>query len=270
MKYDSVKNIFAKTVSKNTFLRKIFYMLLDLMFLRSWHVRREIKSLLNKDDNVCIYDAGMGFGQYDYFLAKCFKNCKILGVDVKEEQVNDCNYFFGKCGFENVFFKTENLLEIEYENKFDFILSVDVMEHIHEDQIVLNNFYKALKNSGKILINTPSDMGGSDTHSHEDESFIEEHARNGYSKEEITAKLKKAGFNNIKVKYSYGKFGSFSWKLGIKYPISIVGKSKLFVLLLPFYYLFTLIPVLFLMCLDVSTVNEKGTGILVTAEKISG
>lgn len=41
MKYDPVKKVFGDIVSKNTFLRKVFYFLLDLMFLRSWHVRKK-------------------------------------------------------------------------------------------------------------------------------------------------------------------------------------------------------------------------------------
>ena len=237
------------------------------MFLRSWHVRKKIKTLFGKNDKINIFDAGMGFGQYSYFMAKYFSNSNIFGIDVKDEQVEDCNYFFCRCGYNNTKFEVSDLTKIDYDGKYDFILSVDVMEHIVEDELVFKNFQKALKTGGKLLINTPSDIGGSDAHDEHDESFIEEHARNGYGKQDISDKLERAGFKIKSIDYSYGKFGTVSWRFGIKYPILIAGKSKIFILLLPFYYMFTLWFVLILMWLDIKTYNKVGTGIIVVAEK---
>ncbi|MFA5011507.1 MAG: methyltransferase domain-containing protein [Ignavibacteria bacterium] len=267
MKYDPIKKVFGNIVSRNVFLRRIFYKLLDLMFLRSWHVRKMVKQLFKSDDTLNIFDAGMGFGQYSYFMAKHFRGCKILGVDVKDEQVDDCIYFFDKRGFKNVKFEVADLTAITNQNEYDFILNVDVMEHIVEDELVLKNFSNALKPGGRLLINTPSDLGGSDAHDEHDESFIEEHARNGYSKEDITAKLERAGLKVTHFKYTYGKYGTISWRFGIKYPILIAGVSKVFILILPFYYLFTLWFVLIFMWLDTKTENEAGTGIVVVAQK---
>lgn len=267
MKYDPIKKTFGNIVSKNIFLRKLFYKLLDLMFLRSWHVRRKIKKLYESYDVLDIYDAGMGFGQYTYFLSNYFPFSKIYAGDIKEEQVNDCQYFFSKIKKHTVKFGLEDLTKINFSGRFDFILCVDVMEHIAEDELVFANFYKALKNKGKVLINTPSIYGGSDAHSEDDESFIEEHARTGYSEEEITLKLKKAGLEVTEFYYTYGKFGTLSWKLGIKYPILIIGKSKILVVLLPFYYLLSFWLTLILMWFDVLVNNKTGSGIVLIAEK---
>ncbi len=267
MKYDPIKKVFGNAVSDNSFLRKIFYWLLDLMFLRSWHVRKKVRELYPKDTKMEIFDAGMGFGQYTYFMAKRFPESNILAVDVKDEQVEDCRKFFSKCGYNNVKFEIADLTKIDYQNQFDFILCVDVMEHIVEDELVFKNFYNAMKKGGKVLVNTPSNLGGSDAHEDDDESFIEEHARVGYSKEDITEKLNRAGLEVTSFSYSYGKYGTVSWRFGIKYPILIAGASKFFIILLPFYYLFTLWFVLILMWLDVHTDNKEGTGILVVAEK---
>src|SRR6187401_3590532 len=104
MKYDPIKKVFGDAVSNNTFLRKVFYWLLDLMFLRSWHVRKKIRELYPQNAKMNIFDAGMGFGQYTYFMAKRFPDSKILAVDVKEDQVEDCRKFFSKSGFKNVTF----------------------------------------------------------------------------------------------------------------------------------------------------------------------
>ena len=267
MKYDPIKKVFGNIVSDRVMLRKIFYRLLDMMFLRAWHVKKTIKNLFSPSDKIRILDAGMGFGQYTYFMSKYFKNPDILAVDVKNEQVNDCTNFFTKAEIRNVKFEIADLTKIEYKDEFDFILSVDVMEHIVEDEVVFGNFFNALKKGGKLLVNTPSDLGGSDAHEDDDESFIEEHARNGYSKEDIESKLKRAGFGIEHFSYSYGKFGTISWRLGIKYPILIAGVHKSLMLLLPIYYILTLWLTLILMWLDVHTKNVEGTGVLVIAVK---
>jgi SAM-dependent methyltransferase len=230
-------------------------------------VRKKIRELYQEKTKMNIFDAGMGFGQYTYFMAKRFPESRILAVDVKEEQVEDCKRFFSHSGFKNVTFEIADLTKINYSNEFDFILCVDVMEHIAEDELVFKNFANALKQGGKLLVNTPSNLGGSDAHSDDDESFIEEHARIGYSKEDITEKINRAGLDVASFSYSYGKFGTISWRFGIKYPILMAGTSKIFILLLPVYYLLTLWFVLIFMWLDVNTENKDGTGVLVVAEK---
>ncbi|MCX7834412.1 MAG: class I SAM-dependent methyltransferase [Ignavibacteria bacterium] len=268
MQYDPIKDIFGRIVSKNIFLRKIFYFLLDLLFLRTWYVKREIKNLFKKSSSLKILDAGTGFGQYTYFLAKYFKDSTIKAVDIKEEQIKDCKYFFKKLGMDNVSFEYADLRKINSQNEFDLIISVDVMEHIVEDQLVFNNFSKALKIGGYLLINTPSDKGGSDVHTEGDRSFIEEHARDGYSIEDLKSKLKNSGLNIVNYKYSYGKFGRLYWLLGMKYPISLVGISKLFMIFLPFYYLITFIPIILFMVLDFYSQNNSGSGLVVIAKKL--
>jgi hypothetical protein len=117
------------------------------------------------------------------------------------------------------------------------------------------------------MINTPSNLGGSDAHSDEDDSFIEEHARNGYGKEELIGKVERAGMKVNSFKYTYGKFGKIYWRFSIKYPILIAGASKILILVLPFYYLLTLWFTLIFMWLDVKTDNKEGSGIILIAEK---
>jgi hypothetical protein len=118
-----------------------------------------------------------------------------------------------------------------------------------------------------LLISTPSDQGGSDVHGDEESSFIEEHVRDGYNIVEIQDKLRSAGFSRIQARYSYGKPGQISWRLSMKYPILMLGKSKAFFLLLPFYYLVTFPFCLVLNWLDANNRHATGTGLIVKAWK---
>ncbi len=269
MQYDPIKDRLGNIVKKSPFLRKIFYKMLGLMFLREWYVKRKINELYRKDPPADILDAGCGFGQYSYFMAKKFPAAKLLAVDVKLDYLDDCKFFFGKTGSLNAEFEFADLTKIEYENMFDFILSVDVMEHIEDDIGVFKRFYRALKPGGRMMINTPSSLGGSDAHSDEDESFISEHVRLGYSKEDISSKLEQTGFKVESFEYTYGKWGKLYWKLGIKYPMLMLNKSQLLFVILPFYYLITIWWTLFFMWLDVNEKNKpEGTGVLVVGRKL--
>ncbi|HNY59441.1 MAG: class I SAM-dependent methyltransferase [Bacteroidales bacterium] len=273
MQYDPIKRVLGNIFNHSTWSRKLFYQLLDLLLLRTWHIKKAIRKWSRTIDGAAsILDAGSGFGQYSYFLARKNPSWQILGVDVKEEQIEDCQHFFKKTGLTNANFLLADLTKFIHQESYDLILSVDVMEHIEEDGKVFSNFYQSLKKNGLLLISTPSDKGGSDVH-HTNEkhdqkiSFIDEHVRDGYSVEEITTKLKNAGFSKVDVAYSYGWPGKISWKLSMKYPISLLNVSKLFFIILPIYYLAIYWFALLMNLLDINLNHNTGTGLIVKAQR---
>ncbi len=270
MQYDPIKKSLGNVFNKTPFLRKLFYRLLDLLLLRTWHIKKEIRKWAKgKGDDLNILDAGSGFGQYVFFISSMNKNWKITGVDVKNEQIEDCNGFFSRIGRKNVSFAVADLVKYRKPEAYDLILSVDVMEHILEDVEVFKNFNASLKKGGMLLISTPSDQGGSDVHDHDHEngSFIDEHVRDGYNIGEIQEKLKGAGFSHTEAYYNYGTPGKISWRLSMKYPILMVNASKVFFVLLPFYYLLTFPFSLILNWFDVILTHKTGTGLIVKARK---
>ena len=269
MQYDPIKRSLGSVFNSTPFLRKVFYRLLDLLLLRSWHVRREIKKwAATAPKAASILDAGSGFGQYDFYMSSKHPDWKIRGVDVKDEQIADCNDFFSRIGRKNVTFAIADLTAFTDASAYDLVLSVDVMEHILEDVAVFRNFYASMKPGGMVPISTPSDQGGSDVHDHdEEESFIDEHVRDGYNINEIQDKLKLAGFSRTEARYQYGKPGQISWRLSMKYPILALGKTKLFFILLPFYYIITFPVCLVLNYFDATLEHKTGTGLIVKAWK---
>lgn len=269
MQYDPIKSFLGKLFNASPILRVLFYKLLDILLLRTWHIKREIRKIKKQfPKDAVILDAGSGFGQYVYYLSTLSHNWTIKGVDVKAEQVADCNQFFAKLGYGNrVTFEEADLTTHVEPAKYNMILSVDVMEHILEDVFVFNNFSQSLKPGGVLLVSTPSDKGGSDVHDEHEDSFIGEHVRDGYNFVEIEEKLIGSGFSKVEVAYSYGVPGKISWKLSMKYPILLVNKHKIFFVVLPFYYLLTFPFVLILNYIDVAFQHHSGTGLIVKAWK---
>ena len=129
MQYDPVKRSLGNVFNKTPFLRKIFYKLLDILLLRAWYIKREIKKIYSKKRKTEAYvlDAGSGFGQYSFFVSSYLPKTQVLGVDVKEEQIEDCNQFFNKINRANrVKFQYADLTKFTDPNKYDLVLSVDV------------------------------------------------------------------------------------------------------------------------------------------------
>lgn len=269
MQYDPIKRVLGNVFNKTPFLRRVFYNLLDLLLLRAWHVHKELNEWAEnrRGGEQHILDAGSGFGQYTYKLSGMSSKWRILAVDVKEEQVSDCNRFMRAIGRHNVLFKIADLVKYREPESYDLILSVDVMEHILEDVEVFRNFHASLRPGGMLLISTPSDQGGSDVHGEDEASFIEEHVRDGYNIKEIEDKLRAAGFSKVQARYSYGKPGQVSWRLSMKYPLLMLNASKIFFIVLPFYYLVTFPVSLVLNWLDVNGKHPSGTGLIVKAWK---
>ncbi len=273
MQYDPIKRSLGKVFNQNPVLRRIFYQLLDLLLLRAWHIRKELRKRRHTSPEVKnILDAGSGFGQYTYRMARWFPKASIKAVDIKPEQIEDCNRFTQKAGLASrVKFELADLTQFQEKEKYDLVLSVDVMEHIEEDELVFRNFYASMKKGGLLLISTPSDQGGSDSHDHDHEEgvhgFIDEHVRDGYNMADIETKLKSAGFSTVEARFSYGNPGKISWKLSMKYPILMLGISKLFFIILPFYYLIVFPIALILNFLDLEMKHKSGTGLIVKARK---
>lgn len=269
MQYDPIKKKVGRLFSGSLFMRKAFYFCLDLLLLRSWHVRKALKQVARKNPfKAFMLDAGAGFGQYTWRMSRMNRNWKIKAVDIDPDHTSGNNTFFTMAGLsERVSCETADLASLADRDTYDFILSVDVMEHIREDELVFRNFFNSLKTGGVLIISTPSDKGGSDVHDEGDLSFIDEHVRDGYSIDDITGKLTRAGFRNIRARYTYGIPGNISWKLSMKYPVKMLNASAVFYGILPFYYIVVFPFALILNGFDVLLKHKSGTGLLVSADK---
>lgn len=268
--YDPVKDRFAGIIRSFSFLRTLFYKILDLFFLRSWYIRKILRDYGTEFDRRGTWDlldAGSGFGQYDRFILRQFKQVKVKAVDVKEKYLKDSrNYFQKEIEQGRIHFQEEDLLQIEYEDEFDFAICIDVLEHIQEDEKVMKNIYSALRKGGYFLMHSPSIYSEEDADG--EESFVDEHARTGYSKADISKKLSRAGFDVVKVAYTYGNKGHLAWQLIIKYPMLWLTKIKLWALPVMVVYYIPVLPVaLILMALDLRDVNVRGAGIYTLAQK---
>ncbi len=271
MQYDPIKDRIGQFVSRYPALQRLFYGLLNLLFLRAWYVRREVRRLLEAkpdDRSIDVLDAGTGFGQYAYFIVRNFPQARVDAVDVKQDYLDRAQRFLDRTPYaDRVTWAWDDLTALETEGPYDLILSVDVMEHIEADRAVFRNFARVLRPGGHVVINTPSDQGGSDVADEADESFIGEHVRDGYNMQDLGHKLRDAGLEPVKSLYTYGEYGSTAWRWLIKRPMQMLGATWAALVVLPLYYIAALPIGLYLNAKDMEDTNETGTGLLVIAQK---
>lgn len=269
--YDPVKDLMAGIIRKSLLLRTGFYLILDLVFLRSWHLRKLLKDIctpLDQSGKWHLLDAGSGFGQYDRFILKHFKNVTITSIDIKQDYLEDNSaYFSDEIKQSRIQFKNIDLLSFEVEDEFDLVLCVDVLEHIEDDMTAIKNISRSLKKGGYFLMHSPSHYSEEDGDG--DDTFVDEHARTGYSKQEIEQKMMRLDLLPIKTHYTYGTWGRRGWKLLVKWPMLLLTKLRFFAFLpLLFYYPLVLFPAIVMNSADLFTKNLKGNGIYAVARKI--
>ncbi len=270
IEYDPVKDKFSRIIKNSKVLRRFFYFLLDLFFLRSWHIQkllRDIGGELDEKGEWTLLDAGCGFGQYDRFILNKFRNVKVHSIDVKEDYLRDCRHYFEKEIKEGrINFDRADLLQFKSSKKYDVIICIDVLEHIEEDGRVIQNLSNHLFDGGILLMHSPSHYSEED--GDDDDTFVGEHARAGYSKTDIAEKLDAADLIPEKVHYTYGYWGHKAWILSIKYPMLWFNKIGLMALIPLLVYYPIIMPFCLLMNLaDLYTSNKKGNGIYALAKR---
>lgn len=268
MYYDPVKEMLGGFFTRNPFLRRLFYRLLDAVLLRSWHMHREIKIWAKEHKKAThILDAGCGFGQYSYYLHKLNPKYSILGMDIKGDLVCRCNSFYRERNISNVYFKTGDINEYHQTNAFDLVICVDVLEYVEDENKVFENVYDSLKEDGIFLMSVPADretmINIHQFRFKEEGSYVKE----GYNMTDLKLRLKKLGFKKVRARYTYGKPGQISWMLSIKWPMQVLRLSKAFMVVFPIYFLLIFPVCLVLNFMDTHMGHLTGAGLILKGYK---
>ena len=83
------------------------------------------------------------------------KASKVIGADLDTEVIIAIKERYKEKA--NITFLNENLLDLNFDTKFDTILSFETIEHFAEDDIklLLKIFAKSLKEKGQLIFSTP-------------------------------------------------------------------------------------------------------------------
>lgn len=225
-----------------------------------YHFKRAVKHIKFST----VLDAGCGKGDFTFYLAERFPQVHIEGWDLSDPNLHElgdnikvCNRIRELSGLGNTEFHAKDLRLLDEKNKYDFIFSIHVLEHIENNKIVLKHFYNALKPNGHLHIQMPSNI--------EMKPFFpkyffkelseweeEEHIGEVYTLDEMKNILENIGFKIIYTRTDGGFLQAFAWQLG-----EILISSKIFVL----YGLF--LPILKFLTYVGNLLTDDGKGSLV-------
>jgi 2-polyprenyl-3-methyl-5-hydroxy-6-metoxy-1,4-benzoquinol methylase len=145
--YDRFHEVMAEE-SDQTTLRGIIESILPLV--------PNIKSKLENGINVM--EVGCGSGRALNLIAKHFPNSNFTGYDISEEALKRAKSDSSKSNLSNINFEIKDLVTLQDSEKFDLILSFDVIHDQASPDKVLENISHAIKPGGVFLM---QDIAGS-------------------------------------------------------------------------------------------------------------
>ncbi|SDM87336.1 class I SAM-dependent methyltransferase [Sediminibacillus halophilus] len=121
-----------------------------------------------------VLDLSCGAGYGTHMIAKEKKNLieEVVGIDIDPEIIEYAKgaYYHPQSSFQLADATDETL--VNKLGHFDTIVSFETLEHIAEEEKLLNNYYRLLKPGGTLLVSTPFGKGrgvpcGSPFHVHQ-------------------------------------------------------------------------------------------------------
>lgn len=100
-----------------------------------------------------VLDIGCGVGTISLYIAN--KGNEVLGTDISEKAIKAAQRSAELLGIKNASFTTTNFLDTNFQEKFDFVVCIGVLEHITNDALAMEKMYKLLKIGGKLVLLTP-------------------------------------------------------------------------------------------------------------------
>jgi SAM-dependent methyltransferase len=210
----------------------------------------------------------MGFGQYSDRLARLFPKARLIGLEIDKAHLYGGEAYFHAVhpGF-NFTLGDVQILPFK-DASFDLIVTVDVMEHIPDDRATFAEYARVLRPGGRILMHTPRDttpVGSSHDHDHWE---VGEHVRDGYRDADAREKIETAGLKIEQLVRGYGKPGMFAWTLLQRVPMSLLGKSRVFIPVVMLWLPIVIVPAVVAMYLDRAPGDRpEGGSLMVVATK---
>lgn len=227
-------------------LKKLYYRLIGTAHIgerrRFYTFSRAMKQIdLSKYSR--LLNAGSGNGGHSFYLAGKYPHLKITSAEIDKRKITNCRQILKETGLSNLEFVQADLVTLKFNQEFDFIFTVHVLEHIREDETVLANLFQALKPGGKLLVYVPAvkskatDSIFNKRLTRERRKIFEEdfgHVREGYRKEDLEEKLNKAGFKVCGLRREGSRIGQLASDMGAllgeNYPLKALIYPFLFLL----------------------------------------
>jgi len=175
-----------------------------------------------KDGRKEILDIGCGTGTLSLYLASLGNYVK--GIDISSNAIRACKINAKKLKLKkNTDFQEIDFSKTRVKKRFDIVLCIELLEHIHEEAPTISRIFSSLKDNGILAISVPSiesplyRLGIT-------KKFDRRvgHLRR-YNSETLKRLLKRAGFKIVELKKREGIIRNFLFLFNWNKPIIIVA-----------------------------------------------
>jgi len=178
-------------------------------YLHSRYFRRALSHWAGLQPST-ILDAGCGRGDYSFYLARRFPAARVLGVDIDEARVDRNRRMAEQLGLGNVSFETADLVNARFPTPFDLIISIDVLEHITQQEQALRNLAGHLTDLGRVFYHIPTARPKPVPFSGALQGFHEwaegEHVAEDRTAEDFVAVMRRAGYEVLRSDRTFGYY----------------------------------------------------------------
>ncbi len=131
--------------------KNINFKKLDIYQINHIHRYLFANRLIKKGYTIGDFACGTGYGSN--ILSENAE--KVIGIDINKTVIDKIAKRYKKN--KKITFLSKNLLDLDYKETFDLIVSFETIEHLEESKIIIlfKNFYNSLKKGGFIIFSTP-------------------------------------------------------------------------------------------------------------------
>ena len=140
--YHQKNKQFYKVIKRNNFT---YYEILRFFYSE---VMREIMVDILE---VKMLDIGCGVGTVSLYFASL--GADVIGIDISKRAINIAQEAKKELGFKNINFSPKSLRK--GRGKYDLVLTLEVIEHIEDEEQFLNMISSHLNNGGLLCLSTP-------------------------------------------------------------------------------------------------------------------
>lgn len=147
----------AEELHKNVPPDWYFRSIRENVLQRYWHKRRfeAIGEMVEKTDGR-ILDIGCADGVFTRLILEKSKAERVVGVDVLKKSVDWAKKHWKKN--RKLEFRVANAHDLPFEkDSFDAVFALEVLEHVHEPENVLDEIKRVLKKDGYAVFLVPTD-----------------------------------------------------------------------------------------------------------------
>jgi 2-polyprenyl-3-methyl-5-hydroxy-6-metoxy-1,4-benzoquinol methylase len=216
-------DVFHENIRRRGVFGQLYLLLFGTPHLGSFANGYYLRETLAGIRPTSVLDAGCGDGTFTVYVARRLPEASVLGVDIGEQGLHSsettldiCRRVQQRLALPNVRFQQMDLRELNLPGAFDFVYSFDVLEHIAENRLVLENIFRSLRAGGHFLIRIPARVQKRVLNEKytADHAYwaSKEHLGQHYDMPSLVADLKAIGYDIVWSRYTTGAWGRLSFE----------------------------------------------------------